>query len=93
MDRQKLLKILYNTLPDKTKIQLNKTVSRIDHRLGPKSSVQVHTADGGVYEGDLVVGADGVHSRARAEMWRMASSRPQNEISEGERNGTSVSNK
>lgn len=33
---------------------------------------QVVTADGAVYKGDLVVGADGIHSVVRAEMWRQA---------------------
>ncbi|RYP51522.1 hypothetical protein DL768_003164 [Monosporascus sp. mg162] len=32
----------------------------------------IHTQDGSVYDGDIVVGADGVHSATRAEMWRLA---------------------
>lgn len=30
------------------------------------------TDDGSVFTGDLVVGADGIHSRIRSEMWRLA---------------------
>lgn len=30
------------------------------------------TDDGSVYQGNIIVGADGVHSRIRSEMWRMA---------------------
>lgn len=30
------------------------------------------TEDGAVYTGDLIVGADGVHSSVRSEMWRLA---------------------
>ncbi|RDA88612.1 hypothetical protein CP532_5879 [Ophiocordyceps camponoti-leonardi (nom. inval.)] len=72
--RRKLLEILYSTLPDKTKVHVNKEVSRIEQdELEEKGLVRVWTADGDVYEGDVVVGADGVHSRTRAEMQRMAS--------------------
>lgn len=31
---------------------------------------QVQTEDGSRYTGDIVVGADGVHSVVRGEMWR-----------------------
>lgn len=34
--------------------------------------VTVRTQDGSVYTGDIVVGADGVHSTVRQEMWRNA---------------------
>lgn len=33
---------------------------------------RVITEDGAVYDGHLIVGADGVHSRIRSEMWRLA---------------------
>ncbi|KAK2672643.1 hypothetical protein RAB80_012722 [Fusarium oxysporum f. sp. vasinfectum] len=33
--------------------------------------VQAYTQDGSVYEGDIVVGADGIHSAVRDEMWRL----------------------
>lgn len=32
--------------------------------------VQVHCKDQSVFEGDIVVGADGVRSTIRQEMWR-----------------------
>jgi 2-polyprenyl-6-methoxyphenol hydroxylase-like FAD-dependent oxidoreductase len=37
-----------------------------------EGGVHVFTQDGSVYTGDLVVGADGVHSKVRSEMWRIA---------------------
>lgn len=46
----------------------------------------VHTEDGHTYKGDLVVGADGVHSQVRAEMWRLAEEMKPGVISEAERN-------
>jgi 2-polyprenyl-6-methoxyphenol hydroxylase-like FAD-dependent oxidoreductase len=36
------------------------------------AGVHVWTDDGELVEGDFVVGADGVHSQTRSEMWRMA---------------------
>ncbi|KAF4447568.1 FAD binding domain-containing protein [Fusarium austroafricanum] len=75
LERRRLLEILYNALPEKTKVQVNKTVSDIEKcSEGGKYSVRVRTLDGNVYEGDLVVGADGVHSRTRSEMWRLSGS-------------------
>ena len=36
------------------------------------SHVYVTTTNGTLYTGDILVGADGVHSRVREEMWRLA---------------------
>ncbi|MCJ1243270.1 hypothetical protein MMC30_000467 [Trapelia coarctata] len=69
LDRQKFLAILYNRLKDKTKVHVKKEVISIEHL---KFGVRVKTADGSRYDGDLVVGADGVHSRTRSEMWKHA---------------------
>ncbi|KAJ9217703.1 hypothetical protein DTO166G4_885 [Paecilomyces variotii] len=69
LERQKFLEILYRTYPDKSNILLNKKV--VDVRfLGQEACVV--TNDGSTYTGNLVVGADGVHSRIRSEMWRRA---------------------
>ncbi|KAL3436161.1 hypothetical protein BDV09DRAFT_203598 [Aspergillus tetrazonus] len=69
LDRQKVLEILYNRYPAKSNIHANKKVTEIRQT---EREAQVVTADGAVYKGDLVVGADGIHSAVRAEMWRQA---------------------
>ncbi|KAF5524540.1 FAD-dependent monooxygenase andE [Colletotrichum aenigma] len=68
IDRQILLQVLYDNLQHKEKVLTKKRVSRVDL---VKGGVQVHTDDGSVYEGDIIVGADGIHSAVREEMWRI----------------------
>ncbi|PYI03145.1 FAD binding monooxygenase [Aspergillus sclerotiicarbonarius CBS 121057] len=68
-DRQKLLEILHTQYPEPSNIYTNQRVSEV-HRVGDR--VEVVTDSGARYTGDLVVGADGVHSKVRSEMWRMA---------------------
>jgi 2-polyprenyl-6-methoxyphenol hydroxylase-like FAD-dependent oxidoreductase len=34
--------------------------------------IEVSTASGMIFKGDLIVGADGIHSTVRREMWRIA---------------------
>ncbi|EOD52360.1 putative monooxygenase fad-binding protein [Neofusicoccum parvum UCRNP2] len=69
MQRHQLLCILYEHLVEKERVLVNKKVHRIEHLA---DSVLVHTTDGGVFEGQMVVGADGVHSTVRKEMRRTA---------------------
>ncbi|KAF6789053.1 FAD binding domain-containing protein [Colletotrichum sojae] len=71
LERRRLLEVLYDALPDKNKVLVDRNVSDIEQH---DEGVRVRTTDGQVYEGDLVVGADGVHSRTRNEIWRMCSS-------------------
>ncbi|KAF7585433.1 hypothetical protein BBP40_010953, partial [Aspergillus hancockii] len=86
LDRQKLLEILHTSLPQNGKIKTNKTVVHIKHL---EDRVLVETTDESCYEGDIVVGADGVHSKVRAEMWRLANSLVPGLFKEAER-GLSV---
>ncbi|KAK1142482.1 hypothetical protein N8T08_007844 [Aspergillus melleus] len=68
LDRQILLDILYKHLGcDQGKVHLNKKVTRVEHL---PIKVRVHCADDTVFEGDIAVGADGVRSKVRQEMWR-----------------------
>ncbi|GLA65891.1 hypothetical protein AtubIFM54640_008091 [Aspergillus tubingensis] len=79
--RQQLLEVLYTALgPSASEtVHLGKEVTNIHHE---GSGVKVLTRDGMTYFGDLVAGADGVHSIARSEMLRMAGGSASNEESE-----------
>lgn len=71
LDRQMLLKILYDNLKHKDRVLTNKRVVHVE--MSP-TGVLVTTEDGSSYSGDILVGGDGVHSKVRQEMWRIASS-------------------
>ncbi|KAK7706600.1 hypothetical protein SLS64_007431 [Diaporthe eres] len=68
-DRQWLLRILFDHLVHKDRVKLNKKVSQI--KLVP-GGVEVLTKDGDTFKGSIVVGADGIYSTVRAEMFRLA---------------------
>ncbi|KAG9231680.1 putative monooxygenase [Amylocarpus encephaloides] len=67
-DRQRLLQSLYEGLQNKSRILLNKKVAQIDLIEG---GVEVITTGGEKFYGSLIVGADGVHSAVRQEMYRI----------------------
>lgn len=69
LDRQMLLNVLYNSIKDKTKVLTNKRIVRNELVNG---GVRAVTSDGTIIAGDILVGADGVHSRVRSEMWKLA---------------------
>lgn len=60
---------MYDQLKDQSKIKTSKRVLSIEHG---ESSVTVFCQDGSNYTGDIVIGADGIHSRTRQEMQRFA---------------------
>lgn len=70
IDRQLVLRAMANAIHDKDKLLLKKRLKSIDHK---ENGVTVHCEDGTSYDGDMVVGCDGVHSKTRQEMWRIAS--------------------
>jgi hypothetical protein len=86
LERQKLLEILYQTYPDPSKIIVDQKVLEVK-LLENKSCVV--TKDGSMYMGDLLVGADGVHSRIRSEMWRLADTKDPGLITHREKTGMS----
>ena len=69
MDRKDLLRTIYERIGDKSRLHGGKRVESVEHL---QDSVKVHTADGGEYVADILVGVDGVHSQVRKEMHRRA---------------------
>lgn len=69
LDRQQLIQTLFDNLKDTSKVHTSSEISKIDRLDG---AVEVTTADGSVFRGDIIVGADGVHSMTRQELWRIA---------------------
>ncbi|KAG8420740.1 hypothetical protein J3458_002673 [Metarhizium acridum] len=67
LERQRFLQILYDTLESKHHVHTGKKVLAVESGL---DCAVVKTSDGGEYKADLVVGADGVHSVVRSEIWR-----------------------
>ena len=64
-----MLRILYENLRDKSKIKLQKRISKVVHNA---NEVIVLCDDGTAINGDVLVGCDGVHSRVRHELWRLS---------------------
>jgi 2-polyprenyl-6-methoxyphenol hydroxylase-like FAD-dependent oxidoreductase len=66
LDRQLVLQVLYKHIKDKSKVLTKKRLLKIDHTT---EGVIVRCEDGTSYGGDIVAGADGVHSVVRQQMW------------------------
>ncbi|KAL1630653.1 hypothetical protein SLS54_000524 [Diplodia seriata] len=69
VDRQMVLQVLYDRLQSKDKVLTSKKVCSVSLQ---EKGVKVTTEDGSEFTGDIVIGADGVHSTVRKEMWRIA---------------------
>jgi len=82
LDRQTVLRILAEHVKDQRKLLLNKRIVRAEEHA---EGVTVSCEDGTTYEGDILLGADGVHSVVRRQMWRAAESTSPGEISDQEK--------
>jgi len=69
LDRQWLLQVLYDELRHKDCILLQ---SRVKTIVSLDAGASVVTTDGRTFTGDIIVGADGIHSVVRHEMRRLA---------------------
>jgi 2-polyprenyl-6-methoxyphenol hydroxylase-like FAD-dependent oxidoreductase len=68
MDRQQVIQGLWDNLRDRSKVHTSCGVVKV---VCHADGVAVETVDGSVFHGDIVVGADGVHSNVRQEMRRI----------------------
>ncbi|OHE97146.1 hypothetical protein CORC01_07587 [Colletotrichum orchidophilum] len=69
LDRQVFLRTLYEQLPDQSKVHER---ARVEEIIEENSKTRVILADGSEFVGDVVIGADGVHSKVREIMWDKA---------------------
>ncbi|KAF2137749.1 uncharacterized protein K452DRAFT_235327 [Aplosporella prunicola CBS 121167] len=69
LERRRFLEILYEKLPDKSRVRAGVGVVDITDS---DDNVKAVLADGTIEEGDLLIGSDGVHSLIRSLMWRNA---------------------
>jgi len=68
-ERTKYLEVFYDKIKNKSKILLNKNITSVEQS---DNGVTVKCDDGTSYHGDVLAGADGVRSKIREEMWRLA---------------------
>lgn len=64
-----LIQSMYDKIQNKSKVLTSQRVVTVENL---SDSVAVTTAAGKTFTGDIVIGADGIHSKVRSEMWRIA---------------------
>lgn len=69
--RQDVLGILYDNLSEKDRLKVHTSKKVVDVQTH-STCVRVSCADGTSYEGSIVIGADGVHSKTRGFMRKLA---------------------
>ncbi len=82
LERQHVINALYSNLPDKSHILTNKRVRNV---IQTPDGVKVESEDHAIYEGDIVVGCDGVNSIVRDFMWESANKAVPGSISAAEK--------
>ena len=88
MERRIFLQVLYDGLPDKSRILMNKSVKSVRE---DEDGVEVFCHDGTSERGDLVIGCDGVHSKVRQIMWENAAKLEPSLITAGEKKSECIS--
>ncbi|KAF7906736.1 hypothetical protein EAF00_001015 [Botryotinia globosa] len=83
LDRQAVLKVLYDNIKDKSKVLTEKRLTKIEMN---EKGVKAIMTDGSEFTGDILVGGDGIHSKTRSEMWRLAEEKIPGYIPAGEDN-------
>ncbi|KAF7929356.1 uncharacterized protein EAE98_005274 [Botrytis deweyae] len=83
LDRQAVLKVLYDNIRDKSKVLTEKRLTKIEMN---EKGVKAIMTDGSEFTGDILVGGDGIHSKTRSEMWRLAEEKIPGYIPAGEEN-------
>jgi 2-polyprenyl-6-methoxyphenol hydroxylase-like FAD-dependent oxidoreductase len=71
-ERMKFVQMLFETLQNKGKVKTGQRIIGIEQ---DNQGVRVRLEDGTIEHGDIVVGADGVHSWVREVMWEHINSR------------------
>ena len=84
LDRQQLIEGLFENLVDKSRVYTSCGALKVGHI---DQGVKVETPDGRVFTGSIVVGADGVHSQVRQEMWRIMDAEMPGSPTTDDRNG------
>lgn len=79
--------MLYSTLPNQSRVKTGKHVVEINE---DEHGVQVRLADGTYERGDIVVGADGVHSKVRELMWEHVNALPPSKMPKAHKVGKNV---
>ncbi|KAJ5178398.1 uncharacterized protein N7500_001097 [Penicillium coprophilum] len=69
LDRRMVIEILYEKIQDKSKVITSQRVESVEN---DSLSATVTTTTGQTYTGNIVIGADGIHSKVRQEMWKAA---------------------
>lgn len=69
VERTDILRILYENLPDKSLVKTRVKITDIKQF---PDRVEVLLEDGTVEIGDMIIGADGVHTTTRDYMWAHA---------------------
>lgn len=69
--RRNLTKVLYDTLPDEVKAKIISS-KRVSDVVSTDDGVTVECRDGSSYDGTIVVGADGAHSKVRECLRKLA---------------------